>query len=146
MLRWTDAHNHLQDPRLGDAGPVVAAMKSAGITRCVVNATREDDWPAVGNLAIHDPEFISPAVGIHPWQAHTATIGWQDRLKKLLEKHPQASIGECGLDQWVSHPPIEIHAAALRGATRPAEARRFVARLRGEAARALLAEAGFALP
>jgi molybdate transport system substrate-binding protein len=45
-----------------------------------------------------------------------------------------------------SHPPIEIHAAALRGAERPAEARRFVARLRGEAARALFAEAGFALP
>ena len=45
-----------------------------------------------------------------------------------------------------SHPPIEYQAAALRGAASPAEARRFVAFLQGEAARALLARAGFALP
>jgi molybdate transport system substrate-binding protein len=45
-----------------------------------------------------------------------------------------------------SHPPIEYHAAALRGAAHPAEARRFVADLRGEPARALLRSAGFALP
>jgi TatD DNase family protein len=108
MLRWTDAHNHLQDPRLGDPGPVIAEMKSAGVVRCVVNATREDDWQAVEDLANCDPDFISPAFGIHPWQAHTAKGGWQERLKSLLEKHPQASIGECGLDQWISHPPIEV--------------------------------------
>jgi molybdate transport system substrate-binding protein len=45
-----------------------------------------------------------------------------------------------------THPPIELLAAALRDSDHPAEARRFVAFLRGEAARALLAEAGFALP
>lgn len=108
MLHWTDAHNHLQDPRLGDPGPVIAAMKSAGVVRCVVNATREDDWQAVGNLATLEAEFISPAFGIHPWQAHTVKGGWQERLKARLENHPQASIGECGLDQWISHPPIEV--------------------------------------
>jgi molybdate transport system substrate-binding protein len=45
-----------------------------------------------------------------------------------------------------SHPPIEYQAAALRGAARPSEARRFVHYLRSAKARALLAEAGFALP
>jgi molybdate transport system substrate-binding protein len=45
-----------------------------------------------------------------------------------------------------SHPPIEYQAAALRGAARPGEARRFVAFLGSEAARTVLAEAGFALP
>lgn len=45
-----------------------------------------------------------------------------------------------------SHPPIEYHAAALRGATSLAEARRFVTHLRSGKARTLLAEAGFALP
>jgi molybdate transport system substrate-binding protein len=45
-----------------------------------------------------------------------------------------------------SHPPIEYRAAALRFASSPAEARRFVAFLREPAARRLLAEAGFALP
>jgi molybdate transport system substrate-binding protein len=45
-----------------------------------------------------------------------------------------------------THPAIEYQAAALKGAPSPAQARRFVAFLRSEAARALLADAGFALP
>lgn len=108
MLYWTDAHNHLQDPRLGDPGPVTAAMKAAGVSRCIVNSTNESDWLAVENLADREPDFISPAFGIHPWKAHTASSGWQDRLESLLEKHPQASVGECGLDHWISDPPMEI--------------------------------------
>jgi molybdate transport system substrate-binding protein len=45
-----------------------------------------------------------------------------------------------------SHPPIEYQAAALRSAPNPDHARRFVAWLRSETARALLSDAGFALP
>jgi molybdate transport system substrate-binding protein len=45
-----------------------------------------------------------------------------------------------------THPPIEYHAAALRGAAQPAEARRFLAHLQSHAARELLSQAGFALP
>jgi TatD DNase family protein len=118
MLHWTDTHSHLQDPRLGDPGPVMAAMKSAGVIRCVVNATREADWPVVENLADRDPDFISPAFGIHPWQAHTTTSGWQDRLKVLLENYLHASIGECGLDQWVADPSIEIQRPVFIGQLR----------------------------
>ena len=105
MPAWTDAHNHLQDPRLGEPAPVIAAMRSAGVARCVVNATREDDWPAVEALAAGHPDFVVPAYGIHPWHAHTAARGWHERLAALLEKHPEATLGECGLDQWVSSPP-----------------------------------------
>jgi TatD DNase family protein len=114
MPGWTDAHNHLQDPRLGDPGPVIAVMRAAGVDRCVVNATRESDWAAVEKLALDYPDLIVPAFGIHPWQAHTATSGWQDRLQILLEKHPRSSIGECGLDQWVSHPPLETQQPVFR--------------------------------
>ncbi|RYD33240.1 MAG: TatD family deoxyribonuclease [Verrucomicrobiaceae bacterium] len=108
MIRWTDSHNHLQDPRLGDPGPVIAAMKEAGVTRCVVNATREADWGAVEKLALAEPDFVVPAFGIHPWHAHTARDGWQGRLRELLQRHPHASIGECGLDQWISDPGLEV--------------------------------------
>ena len=108
MLHWIDAHNHLQDPRLGDPGPVVAAMKRSGVTGCIVNATREDDWPAVENLAVDEPDFIVPAFGIHPWHAHTAEENWQEKLRALLARYPQASIGECGLDQWITDPPLAI--------------------------------------
>jgi TatD DNase family protein len=108
MVSWTDSHNHLHDPRLCDALPVIAAMKAAGVGRCVVNATCEADWPAVGNLALAHPYFILPAFGIHPWKAHTATDGWCERLADLLDKHPQATLGECGLDKWVSFPPMDV--------------------------------------
>lgn len=114
MPGWTDAHNHLQDPRLGDSAPVIGEMRAAGIGRCIVNATRESDWPAVEALALAEPDFVLPAFGIHPWQAQSATEGWQDRLAEMLEKHPQASIGECGLDRWVSSPTIEIQRPVFR--------------------------------
>jgi len=45
-----------------------------------------------------------------------------------------------------THPPIEYHAAALRSAANAAAARRFVADLTSEPARALLRGAGFMLP
>lgn len=108
MPGWTDAHNHLQAPRLGDRAPIIAAMLTAGVTRCVVNATSEDDWAAVEEIVSTHPDFAVPAFGIHPWQAHTARDGWQKRLESILEKHPASSIGECGLDQWVSSPPLSI--------------------------------------
>jgi molybdate transport system substrate-binding protein len=45
-----------------------------------------------------------------------------------------------------THPPIEYHAAALRGAPTPELAWRFVAFLRGAEARELLGQSGFTLP
>lgn len=105
---WVDSHNHLHDPRLGEAASLIAAMRAAGVGRCIVNATREADWADVETLAASEPDFVLPAFGIHPWHAHTAGSGWQEKLHRLLKQHPQASIGECGLDQWISHPAIEV--------------------------------------
>ena len=108
MSGWIDAHSHLQDPRLGDHDAIIRSMREAGIEKCIVNATREDDWSKVESLAIANPDFIIPAFGIHPWHAHTARPGWQERLTALLIKYPQSSIGECGLDRWIDSPSIEI--------------------------------------
>ena len=108
MAGWTDAHNHLHDSRLGPGAPVVAALRAAGVTRCLVNATCENDWPAVAALARAEPDLVVPAFGIHPWHAHTATAGWPERLAALLEHHPQAGIGECGLDGWVAAPALDL--------------------------------------
>lgn len=114
MAGWTDAHNHLQDERLGPAAPVVAALRAAGVTRCVVNATGEHDWPAVVALARAEPDLVVPAFGIHPWHAHTAAADWPERLAGLLEKHPLAGLGECGLDSWVAAPSLEIQRPVFR--------------------------------
>jgi TatD DNase family protein len=108
MDSWFDSHCHLQDPRLGDAADEIGKAAAAGVTRWVVNATREDDWQAVATLAADFPNRVIPAFGIHPWHAATAAPGWELRLEEWLEKHPRAGIGECGLDRWVSEPGIDL--------------------------------------
>jgi TatD DNase family protein len=108
MNHWFDSHCHLQDPRLGDAADEIVIAAAAGVARWVVNATREDDWQAVSTLATRFPSQVIPAFGIHPWHANTAAPGWDLRLEKLLEEHPHAGIGECGLDRWVGEPAIDV--------------------------------------
>lgn len=103
---FIDSHNHLH--HLADPEGTILSMRDAGVSRCVVNAIREDEWPVVENLFLRHPDFILPAFGIHPWHAHTATTGWETRLAELLRKHPSATIGECGLDGWVESPPLEV--------------------------------------
>jgi TatD DNase family protein len=108
MPGWIDAHNHLQDARFIDRETIIRTSRESGIKKCVVNATCENDWSKIEELVAAHPDFIIPAFGIHPWHAHTASPGWQERLSAMLIKYPQSSIGECGLDRWVDTPSIEI--------------------------------------
>ncbi len=108
-MAWIDAHNHLHDARLGDdVEGVVHTMKEVGVRACVVNATEESDWDMVASLADAYPEWAMPAFGVHPWKADRVVEGWLDRLREMLEKHPRASVGEVGLDQWVDEPSIDV--------------------------------------
>jgi len=98
-----DAHNHLHDARFqGKQDDLIAEMKAVGISGCVVNGTHPDDWGAVSELATRNPEFIKPAFGLHPWRVNDRTADWQEHLLRMLDLHPNASIGECGLDKWIS--------------------------------------------
>lgn len=104
-----DSHNHLQSGKFGKpAGELVAEMKEAGITGCVVNATREADWEAVAALASEFHGYVFPAYGIHPWYADTAADGWEERLRERLLSDPRASVGEVGVDGWVESPGMEV--------------------------------------
>lgn len=105
---WIDSHNHLQDARLGDKPGIIRSMREAGVDCCVANATCEADWDLIEKLAREHPNLILPAYGIHPWQAHTASVGWQDRLRRMLSENARATVGEIGLDQWITQPDIGI--------------------------------------
>ena len=107
-MNWIDCHNHLQFPILGEAAPLVAALRRAGVERCVVNATSEADWAAVAALAQAYPGTLVPAFGIHPWHAQQASGQWQERLAGWLEKFPQAGVGECGLDRGAAAPGMDL--------------------------------------
>ena len=101
-----DAHNHLHDPRLAPHLPaILAELARLGVTRAVVNGTREDDWPAVAALAREQP-WIIPSFGLHPWHIATRSPDWLAHLREHLDAHPGAAIGEIGLDRWIAgHDP-----------------------------------------
>ncbi|MEI7910794.1 MAG: TatD family hydrolase [Verrucomicrobiota bacterium] len=101
-MTWIDCHNHLHFSGLGDHEPLLAALRAAGVERCVVNATAEADWEAVAALAAAHPAVVVPAFGIHPWHAPEIGAQWRERLVGLLERFPQAGVGECGLDRCAS--------------------------------------------
>jgi len=104
-----DSHNHLQSAKFGKpVAEIVAEMQEAGISGCVVNATREAYWEAVAALAREFPGTIFPAYGIHPWYADTAEQGWEERLRKRLVADPTASVGEVGVDGWVKAPGMDV--------------------------------------
>jgi TatD DNase family protein len=93
------------------AGDLVGEMKAAGISGCVANATREADWEAVAALAREFPGFVFPGYGIHPWFADTAAVGWEDRLREMLDQDPSATVGEVGVDGWVGSPAMDVQFA-----------------------------------
>lgn len=101
-----DSHNHLQ--RFADPARIVAEMKAAGIASCVVNGTSEGDWEEVAKLAVEFPGFVLPAFGLHPWWADKRSGKWLEILRGLLERFPNAALGECGLDGWVETPSLEV--------------------------------------
>ncbi|MEK6201938.1 MAG: TatD family hydrolase [Desulfobulbaceae bacterium] len=92
-FRYLDSHCHLTQ----QLDPVMERAKTAGVARMLCNATCEEEWQAVVDLAASREE-IFPFLGLHPWFADSAGAGWAERLISLLQRIP-AGIGECGLDK-----------------------------------------------
>lgn len=102
-LRLQDAHLHLQSPRLmAESDAIIKQAQDAGISQMVVNGTSPADWHAVSELARRYPEIIIPSFGLHPWKTPELVAGWQELLIEKLDAHPNACIGECGIDRWMT--------------------------------------------
>lgn len=101
-LQFFDAHNHLQDERLGGRqDELIATCRSAGVTKMVVNGACEADWRQVAALARRFPDVVVPSFGYHPWYLHERSGGWRDAIVSALDQTPGAVIGEIGLDRWI---------------------------------------------
>lgn len=99
-----DAHCHLHFADLDACRAGLAAdMERQGIGAAVVNGTGAHDWDEVAAACTAHPAWL-PAFGVHPWRAAEQLEGWEGRLCALLDAHPQASVGEIGLDQWIDLP------------------------------------------
>ncbi len=100
-MTYIDAHNHLQDVRLDPRrAEITVAVAELPVQIAVVNGTREADWEAVSALARELP-WVRPAFGLHPWFVAGRSPDWLEKLVHLLDSHPDASIGEIGLDRWI---------------------------------------------
>lgn len=93
-----DAHGHLQDEALfRDAAGVMARAAAAGVGRMACCGTGADDWGRVLDLAAACPRII-PMLGIHPWRVDEKWKSEFHQLERLVRAHPEAGIGETGLD------------------------------------------------
>lgn len=96
-----DAHNHLHDARLSPwRDAMIDELPRLGLRRAVVNGTREEDWPAVAELAAKVP-WVHPSFGLHPWYVPKRSPDWREALIALVDAHPKCGIGEIGLDRWI---------------------------------------------
>jgi TatD DNase family protein len=107
-MKLFDGHCHLQDDALfPDIGSVMERAAEAGIERMACCGTSPDDWNQVLQLAKEFPQII-PMIGIHPWfvkgRDSSPSCPSENRpsrfqtLEKLLRDHPEAGVGETGLD------------------------------------------------
>jgi TatD DNase family protein len=114
MLRYFDAHNHLQDERLQPHLQSIAAqLPQLGLSRAVVAASGEADWASVADLANLYP-WVQPSFGIHPWHVQEQSPTWAEQLQHWLSIYPHAGIGEAGLDRWIQQPDIPLQLHMLR--------------------------------
>jgi TatD DNase family protein len=113
VVNWIDSHNHLQFLPPDEMAGVMEALVAAGVGRGVVNATSEADWAAVAALADAWPGRLMPAFGVHPWWVPEIGAGWQGRLRRILMDHPQAGVGECGLDRRQGSVAMEVQRAVF---------------------------------
>lgn len=108
-MKYGDAHSHLQN--MTDLPNVLARADAAGVGLFVCNATHEDDWAKVLDIAKQYPN-VKPSIGVHPWFMDTLTEGWEDRMGQILTNNPHVMVGEIGLDRL--KPDLELQEAVLR--------------------------------
>ena len=97
-MKFIDAHNHLHDARL--APHLAGILPTLDLQSAVVNGTREDDWEAVASLAAKHA-WVLPSFGLHPWHVPARSQDWLDALRRQLDAHLRAAVGEIGLDCWI---------------------------------------------
>ena len=100
-MKLIDAHVHLSDAEYtGHIDELVSDAKNAGVTALVTNSMDLQTCQNDVKLAEKYPNFVYPALGIHPWNVNVVedreleeTIDFIQKQKGIVK-----AIGEIGLD------------------------------------------------
>ena len=97
--RLIDSHCHLLDEPLFSKLPeVIQAAFVSGVQQFIVPCSHVSDMPTLANL-VAEHACIIPAFGVHPFYvAETDMSMALTQLEQHLRQHPQALVGEIGLD------------------------------------------------
>jgi len=91
----------------------IKTIRRSGVGLFVVNATQPSEWGTVAEL-VKKCCRVHGAVGVHPWRVSNG-IGlpdWDVGLVCFLERHPELTVGEIGLDK--NYPYLEDQESAFR--------------------------------
>jgi len=100
-----DAHCHIF------SRDQMETIRSFGVGFFVVNATQISEWGRVAELA-QESWLVRGAIGVHPWYVSGLPADWDVALTCWLEKHPELSVGEIGLDK--NYPDLDIQESVFR--------------------------------
>ena len=96
---WADAHSHLADPRIENAGALLVEARAQGIQFFLQGGLGPEDWQRQLELASREPG-VWPVFGLHPyWVADHSDNDCEAALDQLARVMGKASaLGETGLD------------------------------------------------
>ena len=107
-MQFTDSHIHLQDYKEKNAQQIIKKMTISGFSKAVCASSHPDDWSVIEDIYKMSRDFIVPAFGIHPWYINEVANDRIATLENLLNKYPQAIVGEIGLDNLkASNPSLQ---------------------------------------
>ena len=98
-IRLIDSHCHLLDEPLFSKLPeVIQAAFVCGVSQFIVPCSHAHDFPVLAQL-LRQYDCVIPAFGVHPFYvAETDLATALTQLELHLLQHPQALVGEIGLD------------------------------------------------